>query len=70
MQWNELKQQPEIVEAIERIEKRKKQEAEERKRQEAECKRDEQTRQSRFLPLSSLISIDLRIFIAKFRQFS
>ena len=28
--------------------KRKKQEAEERKRQEAECKRDEQTRQSRF----------------------
>lgn len=48
MQWNELKQQPEIVEAIERIEKRKKQEAEERKRQEAECKRDEQTRQSRF----------------------
>ena len=38
----------ERVEAIEHIEKRKKQEAEERKRQEAECKRDEQTRQSRF----------------------
>lgn len=43
-----MKQQPEIVEAIERVEKRQRHEAEERKRQEAECKREEQTRQSRF----------------------
>lgn len=48
LQWYDLKQQPEIVEAIERVEKRQRHEAEERKRQEAECKREEQTRQSRF----------------------
>lgn len=40
LQWNDLKLQPEIVEAIERVEKRK--------RQEAEAKRKEQVRQSRF----------------------
>lgn len=40
LQWNDLKQQPEIVEAIECVEKRK--------RQEAEAKREEQARQSRF----------------------
>lgn len=48
IQWNDLKQQPEIVEAIERVERRQRLEAEERRRQEAEAKRDEQVRQSRF----------------------
>lgn len=40
IQWNDLKQQPEIVEAIERVDKRKK--------HEAAIKREEQARQSRY----------------------
>lgn len=40
LQWNDLKQQPEIVEAIERVKKRQ--------RQEAEVKREEQARQFRY----------------------
>lgn len=40
LQWNDMKQQPEIVEAIERVEKRQ--------RLEAEAKREEQARQSRY----------------------
>lgn len=40
IQWNDLKQQPEIVEAIERVDKRQK--------QEAAIKREEQARQSRY----------------------
>lgn len=39
IQWNDLKQQPEIIEAIERVDKRQK--------QEAAIKREEQARQSR-----------------------
>lgn len=40
IQWNDLKQQPEIVEAIERVDKRQK--------HEAAIKREEQARQSRY----------------------
>ena len=40
IRWNDLKQQPEIVEAIERVDKRKK--------HEAAIKREEQARQSRY----------------------
>lgn len=40
LQWNDLKQQPEIIEAIERVDKRQK--------QEAAIKREEQARQSRY----------------------
>ena len=48
LQWNELKQQPEIIEVIDRVEKRKAQEAECQKRQEAEKLREEQARRDRF----------------------
>ena len=40
IQWNDLTKQPEIIEAVKRVEKRKK--------QEAEAKREEQARQDRF----------------------
>lgn len=40
LQWNDLTKQPEIIEAVKRVE--------ERKEQEAEAKREEQARQDRF----------------------
>lgn len=40
IQWNDLTKQPEIIEAVKRVE--------ERKKQEAEAKREEQARQDRF----------------------
>ena len=40
LQWNDLRKQPEIIEAVKRVE--------ERKKQEAEAKREEQARQDRF----------------------
>ena len=40
LQWNDLRKQPEIIEAVKRVE--------ERKKQEAEAKREEQARQDRY----------------------
>ncbi len=48
LQWDDLKQQPEIIEAIGLVEKRKAQEVENQKRQEAENRREEQARRDRF----------------------
>lgn len=63
-----MKQQPEIVEAIERVEKRQRHEAEERKRQEAECKREEQTRQSRFRSVLNRSSMKDKVHSAYSRK--
>lgn len=68
LQWNDLKQQPEIVEAIERVEKRKRKEAEERKRQETEAKREEQAKQYRFQGVLSRFIEEGRGLLGKFSQ--
>ena len=48
LQWDDLKQQPEIIEAMGRVEKRKAQEVENQKRLEEEKRREEQARRDRF----------------------
>ena len=60
LQWNELKQQPEIVEAIERVEKRR--------RHEAEMRREEQARQSRFQGVLNRFISEGQSSLAKFSQ--
>ncbi len=68
LQWNDLKQQPEIVEAIERVEKRKRKEAEEKKRQEAEAKREEQARQFRYQSFLNRFIAEGHSSLSKFSQ--
>ncbi len=58
--WNDLNQQPEIVEVIERMEKRK--------RQEAEAKREEQARQSRHQSILNRFINEGQIVLNKFSQ--
>lgn len=48
LQWNDLRQQPEIVAAIKRVGQRQQQEVEEIQRQEAEAKCEEQARKDRY----------------------
>lgn len=68
LQWNELKQQPEIVEAIERVEKRKKHEAEERRRQEMETRSEQQARQSRYQSVLNRFISEGQSSLGKFSQ--
>ena len=57
-QWNEMKQQPEIIEALERVEKRK--------QKEAEVKREEQARSFRYQSIIDRFIIEGRNILRNF----